>query len=437
MKMTRIVLLALVLAGSLASVGSAATSVSAGIRIGPSGRATVDIGFFYDDLAPYGNWVQRPSYGWVWRPHAVASTWRPYQYGHWAWTDYGWTWISDEPYGWATYHYGRWYDDPDYGWEWVPGDEWAPAWVDWQAGDDYVGWAPLPPSYDVYRPSRYAGYLQPDDYVFVPETRFLAANVFSYAAPRSDYGRIYRQTRNFTSYRRFNNGYFNQGVPVSTFERRGIAVPRYQVADMRSNERHRGARIAQNRVEVFRPRVQRSRVAPPPSRPLARRSVVNAPQLRQQSRPGRDVRPQIRQERQIQRGQVRQQQIRQQQVRQERQIQRRQGRQQQIRQQVRQERQIQRNQGRQQQIRQQQMRQERQIQRNQGRQQQMRQERQIQRNQQFRQQGRQQMRQERQIQRNQQFRQQGRPDRQQGRPQGGGGNRQQGGNRQGRHGHGG
>jgi hypothetical protein len=443
MKTTRIALLALVLTGSLAGAGSAATSVSAGIRIGPSGHTTVDLGFFYDDLAPYGNWVQRPNYGWVWRPHAVASSWRPYQQGHWAWTDYGWTWISDEPYGWATYHYGRWYDDPDYGWEWVPGDEWSPAWVDWQAGDDYVGWAPLPPSYDVYRPSRYAGYLQPDDYVFVPETRFLAVNVFSYAVPRRDCAQIYHRTRNFTSYRRFNNGFFNQGVPVSRFERRGVAVPRYRVADMRANDRHRGARIAQNRVEVFRPRVQRSRVAPPPSRPIARRSVVNAPQfrqdrraqrdqqLRQQSRPGRDVRPQIRQDHQIQRNQGRQQQIRQQQVRQERQIQRNQGRQQQIRQQqVRQERQVQRSQGRQQQIRQQQMRQERQVQRHQIRQQ----------DRPNRQQARPQFRQERQVQRNQQqLRQQARPDRQQGRPHGGGnqqqrGNHQQG--RQGRHGRG-
>ena len=81
---------------------------SAGIHIGPSGRAAVDVGFFYDNLASYGNWIERPSYGWVWTPSQVSSSWRPYQDGHWVWTDQGWTWISEEPYGWATYHYGRW-----------------------------------------------------------------------------------------------------------------------------------------------------------------------------------------------------------------------------------------------------------------------------------------------------------------------------------------
>jgi hypothetical protein len=464
MKTTRIALLALVLTGALTGAASAATSVSAGIHIGPSGRATVDLGFFYDDLAPYGNWVQRPNYGWVWRPHAVASSWRPYQYGHWAWTDYGWTWISDEPYGWATYHYGRWYDDPDYGWEWVPGDEWAPAWVDWQAGDDYVGWAPLPPAYDVYRPSRYAGYLQPDDYVFVPETRFLAVNVFSYAAPRRDCARIYHQTRNFTSYRRYNSGFFNQGVPVSRFERRGVAVPRYRVADLRANDRHRGARIAQNRVEVFRPQVQRARVAPPPSRPIARRSVVSSPatrfdrrtqqdrQLRRQpARQGRDVRQQIQRGRQVQQQRQVQQIQRDRQIRQQRQVQQIQrGRQvRQMQQDQRLRRQVQRGRDARQQIRrdqqvrqiQQDQRLRRQVQRGRDARQQIRQQRQVQRRQQFRQQARpdrgarQQFRPQRQVQRRQQIRPQGRPDRQQGRPHG---NPQQQGNRHqgGRRGHG-
>src|SRR5436305_10974693 len=137
MKTTRNALFALLLLGGAAGAIPASAQLAADIHVGPSGRASVDVGFFYDDLASYGNWIDRPSYGWVWTPRAVATTWRPYQDGHWAWTDEGWVWISDEPYGWATYHYGRWYDDPEIGWSWVPGDTWGPAWVSWEASSDY------------------------------------------------------------------------------------------------------------------------------------------------------------------------------------------------------------------------------------------------------------------------------------------------------------
>jgi hypothetical protein len=255
-------------------MGSAATSISAGLHIGPSGRANVDIGFFYDDLASYGHWIQRPRYGWVWTPRVAVASWRPYQYGHWVWTDLGWTWVSDEPFGWATYHYGRWYDDPDYGWEWIPGDQWAPAWVDWQAGNDYVGWAPLPPSY-AYSPGVTVSLnLAPDDFIFVPENRFLETRLVSYAVPRWECDRIYRGTRSFTRYDRFNNQVFNAGFPVDRVQQwTGRRVQRYQVADLGWNQRHQ-TRLAQNRVALFRPQVENARVAAPSVRPIARRAVL-------------------------------------------------------------------------------------------------------------------------------------------------------------------
>ncbi|MEO6196469.1 MAG: DUF6600 domain-containing protein, partial [Thermoanaerobaculia bacterium] len=85
MKPTRKALFALLLLGSTAGAASAATSISAGISVGSSygyGRgASVDVGFFYDNLAPYGNWIQRPRHGWVWTPRSVSSNWRPYQDG--------------------------------------------------------------------------------------------------------------------------------------------------------------------------------------------------------------------------------------------------------------------------------------------------------------------------------------------------------------------
>ncbi|HSS48773.1 MAG TPA: DUF6600 domain-containing protein, partial [Thermoanaerobaculia bacterium] len=256
MKTTRIILLAAVLLGALPVMGSAATSISAGLHIGPSGRANVDIGFFYDDLASYGHWIQRPRYGWVWTPRVAVRSWRPYEYGHWVWTDLGWTWVSDEPFGWATYHYGRWYDDPDYGWEWVPGNQWAPAWVDWQAGNDYVGWAPLPPSYGYSPGVTVSVDLAPEDFFFVPQARFLDTRLAAYGVPSWQCAQIYRGTRSFTRYDRFNNQVFNAGFPVDRVQQwTGRRVQRYQVADLGWNQRHQ-TQLAQNRVALFRPQVE-------------------------------------------------------------------------------------------------------------------------------------------------------------------------------------
>ncbi|MEA2691057.1 MAG: hypothetical protein QOJ16_444 [Acidobacteriota bacterium] len=299
MKITRIVLLALLLLGTFAGMGSAAVSVSAGVRIGPSGGSAVDLGFFYDDLAAYGSWVQRPSYGWVWTPSQASSSWRPYQEGHWVETDEGWTWISDEPYGWATYHYGRWYQDPEYGWEWVPGNEWAPAWVSWQEGGDYVGWAPLPPS------ARWSGggfggvdfstAIAPEAYLFVPERQFLAPRLDGYYVQRGGERNIFRQTRNVTNYRVVNNRIINQGLAVERVQQViGRPVPRYQIGDLGADQRHHGGQVQANRVSLFRPRVEKANVAPPPERSAARRSVRN-PGDNQAARPNQPAPTDIRQ----------------------------------------------------------------------------------------------------------------------------------------------
>ena len=111
-----------------------------------SGRADVSVNFFYDNLNG-GNWYQVADYGYVWQPDAATSAdWRPYTDGYWTYTDVGWTWVSYEDFGWATYHYGRWCKVKyGCGWSWIPGRVWGPAWVSFRYGGDYVGWAPLPP----------------------------------------------------------------------------------------------------------------------------------------------------------------------------------------------------------------------------------------------------------------------------------------------------
>jgi len=111
-------------------------------------KADVSVDFFYNNLTG-GNWIEVEGYGYGWQPDVAVndSNWRPYADGYWGYTDDGWTWISYEDFGWATYHYGRWANLADYGWLWFPGTDldWGPAWVSWRTGGDYVGWAPLPP----------------------------------------------------------------------------------------------------------------------------------------------------------------------------------------------------------------------------------------------------------------------------------------------------
>jgi hypothetical protein len=144
-------------------------------------------------LDAYGHWARHASYGEVWVPDGVPPDWRPYEYGHWVYTDdWGWYWVSDDQeadWGWVVYHYGRWVHDRA-SWFWVPGDEWAPAWVDWRYGGDNVGWAPLPPDnlIDSYEE-------QPDYWMFVPLRYIGDLRVRSHFVPRDRRMFILRETR--------------------------------------------------------------------------------------------------------------------------------------------------------------------------------------------------------------------------------------------------
>lgn len=162
---------------------------------------------FYRKLDPYGDWIETGSYGFVFQPRPAARSrdWRPYTNGHWVYTDAGWTWISDEPFGWATYHYGRWTRLRDIGWVWVPGNEWAPAWVSWRRGNDFVGWAPLPPQAHFNRStgirissdSTYG--IAPEQYAFVPVGQFGGAQSSRVIVPPSRNVTIINQTTNITN----------------------------------------------------------------------------------------------------------------------------------------------------------------------------------------------------------------------------------------------
>jgi hypothetical protein len=111
----------------------------------------------YSDLDDYGDWRDEPEYGHVWYPRHVEVGWAPYSVGYWNWVGpWGWTWVDDEPWGFAPFHYGRW----NYfagGWGWCPGPYYAPpiygpAFVGFYGGGGFgfgfgfgggIGWFPL------------------------------------------------------------------------------------------------------------------------------------------------------------------------------------------------------------------------------------------------------------------------------------------------------
>ncbi|HTO99151.1 MAG TPA: DUF6600 domain-containing protein, partial [Myxococcales bacterium] len=116
------------------------------------------------ELSWYGEWITTPEYGTVWRPTHLGDEWQPYLNGRWVWTEAGWAWASEEPFGWAVFHYGRWAWAPAMGWMWVPGRVWAPAWVAWRWSDGYAAWCPLGPRSVIVQ--------QPALWVAVPSRRF-------------------------------------------------------------------------------------------------------------------------------------------------------------------------------------------------------------------------------------------------------------------------
>lgn len=126
-------------------------------------RLPPDIALVAGNLDKYGSWHDDPRYGSVWCPRETDAGWRPYQHGRWVWVEpFGWTWVADEAWGWAPYHYGSWVSEP-YGWAWVPGPAhqyWCPAVVGFSEYDGGVAWAPLAPTevhYPVYLADCYEG----------------------------------------------------------------------------------------------------------------------------------------------------------------------------------------------------------------------------------------------------------------------------------------
>jgi hypothetical protein len=209
---------------------------------------------FYDELMPYGDWVKDGRYGYVWLP-AVQNDFHPYgSNGHWVMSEYGNTWVSDYDWGWATFHYGRWYFDNNYqSWAWIPDYNWGPAWVDWRTGGGYYGWAPMGPGFSVNVriniPTAY--------WLFVPQHRFAYHNVYNYYVPRANRVKIYNRTTIINNTVVYNNNTYYGGPTRREVQR--VTRNEYPVHRVQSANAAGRASVSRNTVNTYRPDLQSAR----------------------------------------------------------------------------------------------------------------------------------------------------------------------------------
>jgi hypothetical protein len=209
---------------------------------------------FYDELSPYGAWVNYQGYGYAWVP-AQGAGFTPYSTnGYWTYSQYGWTWVSNYSWGWAPFHYGRWTMDPGYGWVWIPGNTWAPAWVTWGHCNGYYGWAPIGPGVN-----NYEGYRPPVHYWnFVPENRIAEHNVNTYVV-NHDYNGGYVNTVSYINNSgSYNNSNFNAGPRRESVEGAvGHRIEAVNVSDV-SKPTPGSHAITGNTLNVYRPAISQT-----------------------------------------------------------------------------------------------------------------------------------------------------------------------------------
>jgi hypothetical protein len=239
-----------------------------GISIAPhraqAQQVSVSFQVFYDQMSPYGSWVNYQNYGYVWIPTAVPSGFRPYATGgHWIYTDDGWTWVSDYTWGWAAFHYGNWFYDQSYGWMWLPDYQWAPAWVTWGQYEDNYCWAPIGPRINIG--VSYASYRPPSYYwTFVPRTYMTNVNINRYYVNRVNNTTV---INNITVINNVNRGAsgnrnaFMRGPQPKTVERyTHNTVHTVQIRETSSPGR---GQIQNGQLAIYRPAINRSDASKP------------------------------------------------------------------------------------------------------------------------------------------------------------------------------
>ncbi len=208
---------------------------------------------FYDQLSPYGSWINYPGYGYVWMPNA-GPDFRPYSTnGNWIYTDAGWTWSSNYSWGWAPFHYGRWFYEGGYGWMWMPGNEWAPAWVSWRGSGDYYGWAPMEPRVTV--DVALSSYNPPSNYWnFVPRQYIGNPGWHNYNVDASRNVTIISNTTVINNYSGTNRNRYAYAPGPDPNEVRRVSGNNFAQVQLRAANTP-GERVSGSQYTVYQPRV--------------------------------------------------------------------------------------------------------------------------------------------------------------------------------------
>ena len=296
-----------------------------------AGEPIVSLDIFYDQLSPYGVWVDEPSFGQVFIPDQQRFV--PYADGRWEYTNVGFVWVSSEPFAWATTHYGRWaYSQYFQRWVWIPDTVWGPSWVEWRQYGDYFGWAPLGPDISI-------GYASPIwSWHYTSARRLFDPNVSRYYESPRRVRQFHRGARPIQHYANIGGARVVVGPPLATLRDRRVSVrptvidpraagrwtPAESRAALRRAQERRWSNDALNRERIERnPRLRRPsqlrevppqrpqlrQVPPqrpqlqqrpqlrevPPQRPQLREVPPQRPQLRQVPRPPPQTRPELRQ----------------------------------------------------------------------------------------------------------------------------------------------
>jgi hypothetical protein len=214
-------------------------------------EVAVSFQVFYDDLSPYGTWINNPTYGYVWIPNE-APGFSPYATnGYWVYTDYGWTWVSNYPWGWAPFHYGRWYYDSFYGPIWVPDNEWGPGWVDWRSSDGYYGWAPMGPG---------SYYASDDEWTFVEVNYFGTTTINNYYINSTKNKTIINNSVVVNNPRTNNSTHINyNGGPDKAEVEKHTGKSITPVVVKESNAH--GQSLNNGQLEIYKPNVQKKDAA--------------------------------------------------------------------------------------------------------------------------------------------------------------------------------